>query len=77
MHNDPYDLWRQQRADVSGPDAFADRLMDAIRAESAKPKGFRLSAVTASPVFRAAACVLAVGICLSRIALVVAVFISH
>ncbi len=76
MRPDPYDLWRRRRADGGAPEAFADRVMGAVRREGS-PSASRWPRLLSSPWVRAAVCLLACLACLFRMASVVAVFFSH
>ena len=73
MNDELYDRWIRH-SDAEPPADFADRVMDAVRREPPRSSQGVVGRLLSSPAVRVAACVLACGACLYRMAAVVAVF---
>ena len=75
---DPYETWKQRRAEVPVPDDFADRVMASLRREQ-RPGWLAelLRGLFRSPVFRVGVCSLACAAGLLRILQVVALFLAE
>ncbi len=75
---DPYEAWKQRRAEVAVPDGFADRVMASVRGpgqEPARPLVGWLQSLLRSPAFRLGVCSLACAAGLVRVLQVVALFL--
>ena len=73
---DPYETWKQRRAEVPVPDDFADRVMASLRREQRRGRfAGVLRGLVRSPAFRVGICSLACAAGLLRILQVVALFL--
>lgn len=78
---EPYESWKRQRAGVSPPGDFADRVMASIHGTRRQVwwlMFYRLTAAAGrSWVLRAAVCSLALAVWMTRIGIVLAIFVPR